>query len=94
MLWVEETSIIYFYKLQNHMKVVTTNNLWAMLSIVLLVLEFLSLGFKRRGRETDYSPRPTVMVKNEWSYIFTIPSLCNFVVWTGTSPTFFTLLDV
>jgi len=35
----------------------------------------------------------------QWSrmsegYTFTVPFLCNFVGWTGTSPTCFTLLDV
>jgi len=85
MLWTEETMIIYFQKLPNHVKVVTTNNLWVMLFIVLLVLEFLSLGFTRRGHEPDHSLRPTDMVKNEWSFTSTVPSLCNFVVWTGIS---------
>ena len=65
-----------------------------MLCIVLLVLEFLSLGFKRPGHEPDHSTRPTAIVKNEWIYTSTVPSLCNFVVWTGTSLSFFTLLDV
>jgi len=64
-----------------------------MLYIVLLVLEFFG-GFKLRRHEPDHSPPPTVMVKNEWSYISTIPSLCNFVVCTGTSQPFFNLLDI
>jgi hypothetical protein len=44
------------------------------------VLEALSLGVKRPGRETDHSPPSTAEVKNAWSYTSTPPVRLHGVV--------------
>jgi hypothetical protein len=41
---------------------------------------------KRLGREADLSTR-SAEVKNEWSYIYTSPSVL-FVAWSGTTSRF------
>jgi len=37
------------------------------------VLGVLSQGVNRSGREADHSPKPSVEVKNAWSYTSTLP---------------------
>jgi hypothetical protein len=55
------------------------HRLWTLLNLLFNGYRRLSPGVRRLGREADNSAPSSAEVKNEWSYISTLPHL--FVAW-------------